>query len=108
MAVRMPICGDITHLLPGLAQLPINIIDVDHMVDLETVRKTLPNHVAIVANLDPVVDLLLGSPKSNRTEPEGCYRAGGNPFIANAGCEVPPGAPPANLMALSEPLAVRS
>jgi hypothetical protein len=37
--VRMHICGNITHLLPGLASLELDIIDVDHMVDLRAVRR---------------------------------------------------------------------
>lgn len=51
---KLHICGNITHLLPGIADLGIDIIDVDHMVNLSEVRKTLGNHVAIAGNMDPV------------------------------------------------------
>jgi uroporphyrinogen decarboxylase len=32
------------------------------------------------------------------------YAEVGNPYMVNAGCEIPPGTPPANLKALCEPV----
>jgi MtaA/CmuA family methyltransferase len=103
--VRMHICGNISHLLPGLATLELDVIDVDHMVPLGKVREALGAKVAIGANLDPVADVLRGTPEQVREKLAQCYREVGNPFIANAGCEIPSGTPEANLMALCEPLA---
>ncbi len=37
--VKLHICGNITHLLPGIADLGVDLIDADHMVDIITVRK---------------------------------------------------------------------
>jgi MtaA/CmuA family methyltransferase len=103
--VRMHICGNITHLLPGLATLNLDVIDVDHMVSLAKVRETLGPKVALCGNLDPVADVLRGTPDSIRAKLEGCYREVGNPFIANAGCEIPSGTRVENLKALCAPLA---
>ncbi len=102
--VRMHICGNITHLLPRLATLGLDVIDVDHMVSLAKVRETLGRAVAIGANLDPVADVLRGPPARIREKLERCDRAAGNPFIVNAGCEIPSGTPEENLKALCEPL----
>ena len=102
--VRMHICGNITHLLPGLATLGLDVIDVDHMVNLTNVRAALGGAVAIGANLDPVADILRGSPEKIRAKLERCHREAGNPFIVNAGCEIPSGTPEENLKALCEPL----
>jgi MtaA/CmuA family methyltransferase len=102
--VRMHICGDITHLLPGLATLGLDVIDVDHMVSIRAVREALGSGVAIGGNLDPVSDLLRGTPAQIRARLERCYQEAGNPFIANAGCEIPSGTPVDNLKALCEPL----
>ena len=33
--VRLHICGNITHLLPGIADLGVDVLDVDHMVDMQ-------------------------------------------------------------------------
>lgn len=105
--VRMHICGNITHLLPGLADLGLDVIDVDHMVSLRQVREILGQHVTIGANLDPVSDVLRGTPESIRSKLESCYREAGNPFIVNAGCEIPSGTPEDNLLALCGPLPFR-
>lgn len=102
--VRMHICGNITHLLPGLADLGLDVIDVDHMVCLDKVRKVLGAKVAIGGNLDPVNDILRGNPESIRAKLAHCYASAGHPFVVNAGCEIPSGTPRENLRALCEPL----
>ena len=105
--VRMHICGNITHLLPGLATLNLDVIDVDHMVSLHKVRETQGNTVAICANLDPVSDVMRGTPERIRAKLEKAYLEAGTPFIVNAGCEIPSGTPTENLKALCEPLSYR-
>jgi len=105
--VRMHICGNITHLLEGLAELPLDVLDVDHMVDLEAVRRAMPDRVALGCNIDPVGGVMHGTPASIRRTVDAAYRAVGNPFLVNAGCEIPPGTPHENLRALCEPLAYR-
>jgi len=102
--VRMHICGDITHLLPGLATLGLDVIDVDHMVSLVKTRRVLGPAVAVCANLDPVADVLRSSPAVIREKLASSYREAGNPFIVNAGCEIPSGTPVENLQALCEPV----
>jgi MtaA/CmuA family methyltransferase len=105
--VRMHICGNITHLLPGLASLNLDVIDVDHMVSLAKVREVLGPKVAVCANLDPVTDVYRGTPAAIRGKLERCYLEAGNPFIVNAGCEIPSGTPADNLKALCDPLVWR-
>ena len=103
--VRMHICGQTAHLLPGLASLNLDVIDVDHMVSVGKVREILGPKVAVGGNLDPVTDVLRGTPESIRSKLQACYREAGNPFMVNAGCEIPSGTPVENLKALYEPLA---
>ncbi len=105
--VRLHICGDITHLLPGIAELPIDILDVDHLVDLALARRTIPPHVALAGNVDPVSVVALGTPDTIRARVLECYEAVGNPFLVNAGCEIPPSTPRENLLALCEPIEYR-
>ncbi|MCX7887054.1 MAG: uroporphyrinogen decarboxylase family protein [Verrucomicrobiae bacterium] len=103
--VRLHICGNITHLLDGIATLPLDALDVDHMVDLALVRRKVGQRVAIGCNMDPVEMVLRGNPQSIRDRLRRDYELVGNPFLVNAGCEVPPGTPPENLRALCEPVA---
>lgn len=105
--VRLHICGNITRLLPGIATLGVDILDVDHMVDLRTVRAALGPHTVIAGNLDPVAAVLHSSPGAIRAALLDCYAQAGNPFLVNAGCEIPSATPPANLRALCQPIPYR-
>lgn len=101
---RLHICGNITHLLPGIKELDVDILDVDHMVDITTVRKRLGDKVVIAGNIDPASGVLSGTPESIRKTVLQNYKDSGNPFMVNAGCEIPSGTPEQNLKALCEPI----
>jgi MtaA/CmuA family methyltransferase len=102
--VKLHICGNIAHLLPGIAELGIDVLDVDHLVDLATVRKAVGDKVALAGNMDPVSVIRNGTPESIRKAVLAAYAEAGNPYIVNAGCEIPPGTPTENLMALCSPI----
>ena len=102
--VRLHICGDIAHLLPGIADLGIDIIDVDHMVQMAAVRKALGQGVTLAGNIDPVAGVFSGSPDAIRETMRDTYKEVGNPYLVNAGCEIPSGTPAENLKALCEPM----
>jgi len=103
--VKLHICGDITHLLPHIAELPVDILDLDHKVDPATARKTIGNAFAIAGRIDPVRDVLHGTPQTIRQAVLEGYAKIGNPHLVMAGCEIPPGTPSENLKALCEPVA---
>ena len=105
--VKLHICGNITHLLPGIANLGIDILDVDHMVRMQTVRDAVGHGIALAGNIDPVGVILQGTPDLIRRKVLEIYKIVGNPFIVNAGCEIPSGTPPENLKALCEPVPYR-
>lgn len=103
--VRLHICGNIAHLLPGIAELNIDILDVDHMVDMTVVRRAVGEEVTLAGNIDPVSGVLNGTPDSIRETLLKTYKAVGAPYMVTAGCEIPSGTPPENLKALCEPIA---
>jgi len=102
--VRLHICGDITHLLPGILGLGVEIVDVDSLVDLQRARDTLGHSVVLAGNIDPVAGVLRGTPASIREALQRLYDEVGNPYMIAAGCEVPAGTPVENLKALCEPI----
>lgn len=102
--VRLHICGNITHLLPGIASLGIDVLDVDHMVDLQTVRSAVGRRTVVCGNLDPVTDVMRSTPDAIRLAVLRSYERAGNPFMVNAGCEIPSATPVENLKALCEPV----
>jgi MtaA/CmuA family methyltransferase len=102
--VRLHICGDTTHLLPGIAELGIDIMDVDHMVNMATVRKALGTKVCLAGNMDPANGVYTCTPEQIREHVRQTYEMVGNPYMVTAGCEVPPGTSHDNLKALCEPV----
>ncbi len=98
--VKLHICGNITHLLPGIADLGVDILDVDHMVDLRKVREVVGPRVVLTGNLDPVTAVLEGTPDSIREGVRRAHEAAGDPYMVNAGCEIPAGTAGGNLRAL--------
>jgi len=102
--VKLHICGNITHLLPGIADLKLDILDVDHMVKLSDVRDTVGQQVVITGNMDPITVIYNGTPLRIRNAVLEAYQEVGNPYMVNAGCEIPSGTPFENLKALCEPV----
>ncbi len=100
--VKLHICGNITHLLHGIADLGVDLIDADHMVDIITVRKIVGDNVVITGNLDPVAAIKNGNPKNIKEAIQRIYENIGNPYMVNAGCEIPSGTPVENLLALCQ------
>lgn len=104
---KIHICGDITPLLPGLADVRPDVLDCDHMVGLAEARRLMPPATVLAGNMDPVGDVMRGTPESIRLAVAGAYAEAGNPYFVNAGCEIPSGTPVENLKALCEPLPYR-
>jgi len=102
--VKLHICGNITHLLPGIADLGIDILDVDHMVNMSEVRDTVGKRVTITGNMDPVAIVRNTTPSEIKSAILSIYEEVGNPYMVNAGCEIPVGTPAVNLRALCEPV----
>jgi MtaA/CmuA family methyltransferase len=101
--IRLHICGQTQHLWPRLRELPIDILDCDHMVDLAAARAALPSHWVLAGNVDPVSDLRFGGADSIPAKVMTCARVSGPRFMVCAGCEIPSGTPAANLHAFCEP-----
>lgn len=87
--VRLHICGNITHLLPGISSLGLDVLDVDHMVDLRTVRSAVGPKTVVGGNLDPVAAVMNSTPDAIRAAVLASHEQAGNPFVVNAGCEIP-------------------
>ena len=101
--VKLHICGDITHLLPLMADLEADVVDIDWQVDLRGARRILGPETCLCGNFDPVAILLHATPAKVGEECRRCIRQAGPPFILSPGCEVPPDTPAENYSALCEP-----
>ncbi|MFA5865935.1 MAG: uroporphyrinogen decarboxylase family protein [Phycisphaerae bacterium] len=102
--VRLHICGNISHLLPEIAKLKVDILDVDWQVDMAKARDILGSQTVLMGNLDPANDVMRGTPESIKEKLIQIYRTIGNRYMTGAGCEIPPGTAYENLKALCVPI----
>ncbi len=100
--VRMHICGKIDHIMPTLAQVPMDMIDVDSKTDLSVVKKHVGERVMVLGNLDPVEYFVHKSPEEVIAELKECKRKIGPKYVIGAGCEFPPESSAANIHAMKE------
>ncbi len=93
-------CGDTTLLLPLMARLPADIIELDFPVDLAEARRKLnPNHI-ISGNVSTVTVLLHGTPEDVYDSSASCFAKVGPKYIAGSGCEISPLSPLENVKAI--------
>jgi len=99
---RLHICGNTRAILPGMGRLGCEIVDIDFPVPFDEARaKTGPGQV-LLGNLNPVKVLKNGTPEAVTAAVAACHAQAGARFIVGAGCEIPRGTPPANVLALRE------
>jgi MtaA/CmuA family methyltransferase len=101
---RLHICGNTTRLLPDMAASGADILDLDWMVDLERAAEVIGDRPTLCGNFDPVAVMLQGRPEEVYRWTAACAQAGGRRSFSAAGCEIPAGAPHANLRAQSRAL----
>ena len=99
-AVKLHICGNITHLLRSLAQLPIDILDIDYQVDMQAAYEILGPDIIRGGNIDPVYVLNKNSEEVENACKEIVQKEKGRKFILSAGCEICVDTPIKNLQAM--------
>ncbi|MFC1551016.1 uroporphyrinogen decarboxylase family protein [Candidatus Latescibacterota bacterium] len=102
-AVKLHICGDITHLLPDVAGAGADILDIDWMVDFEDAYRAVGDSAVVCGNLDPVsVIQNLSADEVAEKAAELVSRYRGKKFILSGGCEITVNTPVKNLAALKK------
>ena len=97
--VKLHICGDINGIIGHIPATGADVIDVDWMVPLAEARRLVGLEVALCGNFDPVAVLQRSTPEAIADAARQNIADGGDRFILQPGCEVPPGTPAANLHA---------
>jgi MtaA/CmuA family methyltransferase len=98
--VRLHICGNTRPILESMGRLGCDIVDLDSMVPMDEARAKMGPQPFLLGNLDPVHELLNGTPQTIADAIARCHRQSGARYIIGAGCEVPRHTPPENLRAL--------
>ncbi len=98
-AVKLHVCGDIRNSIRFMAETGCDIIDADWMVPLDEARAAVGPKITLAGNFDPSAVLLQGTPQDVADAARRNIEMGGQRFILQPGCEVPPGTPEANIRA---------
>lgn len=98
---RVHMCGCTDALLPEMAKLPADVIEVDFLTDLTLARTTLTDTV-LCGNIDTISTMLEGDATQVRAAAQLCRQVSGTRHIVAPGCEVAPLTPPENVRALVE------
>jgi len=98
--VKMHICGDITHLLPSLKDLGIDILDIDWQIDSQHAFEVMGPDVIRCGNIDPRFVMDKTPDEIYNACKQLCDNEKGRKFILSAGCEIIVTTPHENLMAM--------
>ena len=101
--VKLHICGNIGPLLPDIAKLKADIVDIDWMVDFGQAADILTDS-SVCGEFGPVVVLRRGTEQEVERAVGECLRMGSSRTLISGGCETPPDTPYANLMAVHRAL----
>ena len=98
--VKLHICGNITHLLPSIRDLNVDILDIDFQVDPEEAYQILGPDVIRCGNINPV-EIESSDPNAIQKWSEKLVqREKDRKFILSGGCEITVNTSHANLMAM--------
>ena len=98
--VKMHICGDITHLLPSLKDLDIDILDIDWQINPQYAFEVMGPDVIRCGNIDPRFVMDQSPEEIFSACKQLCDNEKGRKFILSAGCEIIVTTPHANLLAM--------
>jgi MtaA/CmuA family methyltransferase len=98
--VKMHICGNITHLLPSMAELKLDILDIDWQVDFDEAYRHVGPEVAICGNTNPIIIQDASESEVTRLSRDLVQTQHGRKFIYSGGCEITVNTPHKNLMAM--------
>ena len=100
--VKLHICGNITHLLPSISELNVDILDLDYQVDLDQAYDMLGPDVIRCGNINPVLVEEKDSSTIYNAAKELVKKEKGRKFILSAGCEITVNTKHENLKAMRE------
>lgn len=97
---RLHMCGCTDALLGKMAELPVDVYEIDFRTNLAKARKTFGDEAAICGNIDTIGVMLHGDSEGVRAEAEKCHRICGDRHIVAPGCETAPLTPVENVRTL--------
>lgn len=98
---KLHICGNTEAIMPEMIATGADIVDVDHLVpDMGRFLPLLRPDQVFCGKADPVSVVQDGTPAQVAAASARCLAQAGGRAIVSAGCEITPGTPPENVLAL--------
>ena len=98
--IKLHICGNITHLLPSLKELNLDILDIDFLVDMENACHALGPDVICCGNLNPVDVQNKTAEEVEKLTHDLVNALKDCKYMLSAGCEITVDTPNENLWAM--------
>lgn len=98
--VKLHICGNISHILPSISELGVDILDVDYQVDMDKAYELLGPEVIRCGNINPVLMEERKSDEIYEASKLLIEKEKGRKFVLSAGCEITVNTKNENLMAM--------
>lgn len=98
--VKLHICGNITHLLPSIKELNVDILDVDYQVNMDDAYEIIGPDVIRCGNISPILVEERSSEEIYNATKLLIEQEKGRKFILSAGCEITVNTKHENLMAM--------
>jgi MtaA/CmuA family methyltransferase len=95
----MHVCGDINQSAGIIARTGVDAMDIDHMVDIQAVRKAIDRTVCLRGNLNPL-DLITMTREQILKKCLDIIDQAGSPFVLGTGCVVARDTDPGNIEAM--------
>jgi MtaA/CmuA family methyltransferase len=104
LPISLHICGNATPILADMVRSGADVLELDHLVDLEAACRIVPDETTIWGNLDPVNVLARGRPDVVRRATRDLLRTvqacGRKRMVVSSGCTLANETPAANLAAM--------
>ena len=100
--VKLHICGNISHILPSIKELNVDILDIDYQVDMNNAYDVLGPNVIRCGNINPVLVEERSAEEIYKAAKTLIEQEKGKKFILSAGCEITVNTRHENLMAMRE------
>lgn len=84
------VCGDTIPVMKEMLKTGIDVLSIDHAVDIAEARKVAGKNAILFGNVHPITTLWNGTPDEVRKESLDCIEKAGadGRFILSGGCEV--------------------
>ena len=98
---RLHICGNTRRILKSMGQVGADLVDLDYPSPVSEARAAMGPEQVLLGNLDPVRTVQGNTPGGVEAALAECHRSAAPNYIAGAGCEIPRGTPPENVLAFA-------